>query len=347
MSNQNGGRRIFTYVDVFGHKGCNDGHMAVALCVFQLPNLYGKDAIITVTFLNADLSDWKLGDSLGKLPEDTKHVKVERRAIFIDISPTKEHYDVLNSRYDHISVFDHHLSSAEFLRSLSKLEKWNVVHSLDHCATWLVFDSLFHPDDRDMKFAAGTVSIAKARIVVTLTDQYDVWSNPTPFTFLFSIACSIKWKEVTQPRMRTTVPQLMDFLYAVCLMDEMEVVSLSKPMWRASVFEYRTTFRFILELPTVSGKPIPVITWFGDRITNPSIGCYVLMKETTGYLVSMCLFRNERNGKVVFRASLRSQQLNLIENLDWVKGHANSCSGILPDPIVEKMLAMKASPWGF
>ena len=79
--------------------------------------------------------------------------------------------------------------------------------------------------------------------------------------------------------------------------------------------------------------------WFGDGATNPSIGCHMMLEEDPAHSVCICIFRHIEDGKMVYNASLRSRGIDLVAELDWARGHANACGGILPDPLVEELLS--------
>lgn len=317
---------------VYAHKGCNDGHVAAALYVLGL--LHSKHPVenIKLQFLSASLSHFDIPVQLGT--GDEMYV---RHAVFVDLSPTAEHAERLEAFFDQISVFDHHLSSAPFLETKRQNPKWFVDHTMEKCGSSIVFDHFFgHADE----IAVGDVCIPVrlAKDIVIITDLYDTWKSPTPKVLMFVTAMNSVWSQCTKPRTSTTVDQLLEFFRRVCSLTQETVDEMTREWWASIKFEAKIASKFTVELPTSDGGELRAITWFGDAASNPSIVAQMVLDKYPDYEVAMCLFRRNENGSIVYQASLRSRTLDIPSKLDWARGHAQACGGMLPRSVVETFI---------
>lgn len=325
------------HTTVFAHKACNDGHLAAALCVRGLMKNGHGEASIEIQFVSAGLNNIKIPSRANEVHFDSGDISIIRHAIFVDLCPTSQQVDALEAYYDKISVFDHHLSSKEFIEGKKEHPKWTVHFDMGFCGSKLVFDYFFWDEHAQISVGGAMVDMESMKRVVKLTDEYDTWKSPTESTFKFSIAATLIWSMCTARASRTTVPQLIDYLREICERKMDEIESFVDPIWSAYLFEWGATSLHDMSLPTKSGGTLKTMVWIGDSITNQSIGCHMMLEKNPNFKVCMCVFRRIEGNKVVYNASLRSRDVDLISELDWVRGHANACGGILPDNLVEKL----------
>ena len=330
-------RKPTVYTTVYAHKGCNDGHLAAALCVEGLIKNGLPRSVIALQFVSASLREMKIPIRDDVVQFASGDIQNSYHAIFVDLSPTQDHVPALEAFYDKITVFDHHASSQSFLESKVLERKWVVHHDMKNCGSHLVFHYFFGDIENSIEFTGGDFAAERVRHVVEMTDKYDTWKSPTPDVFKFSIASSLLWTQCTQLRTKTTVDQLLNYLARLCLPETAEIDALTGPVWNALDFELRTTFKFEVQLPTANGDKINALCWFGDSISNPSILCHLMLEQRPEYEVCVCLFRRIEAGKVVYSASLRSRTLDIPLHLSWARGHANACGGILPDSILPQV----------
>ena len=314
---------------VYGHKGCNDGHLAAALYVLGL--LFANHEIenIEIRFLTASMVGFEV--PVRAEHDEDGHV---RHAVFVDLSPTVEHEKQLEAYYDQISVFDHHISSAAFLQSKSSHPKWFVQHSLTCCGSSMVFDHFFR-FEKYIDVCGADVPISEVQSVVERTDAYDTWKSPTPEIFRFATATRVVWSQCTQPRVPTTVEQLLSYFKRICALHPNEIEDMTHEWWAAIQFEYKVASKFVVELPTTTGEKLRALTWFGDAVTNQSIVAHMILNTHQDFEVAMCLFRKNENGGIVYQASLRSRSIDITSKLDWARGHAQACGGMLPKNVVQ------------
>lgn len=322
---------------VFAHKGCNDGHLAAALCVRGLMKNGHSTASIEIQFVGASLREIKIPARANEVRFDSGDIDIIHHAIFVDLCPTPQHADALENYYEKISVFDHHLSAREFLENKKTDPKWSVHFDMGFCGSKLVFDYFFWDEHTQISVGDAMVDVKAIRHVVELTDAYDTWKSPTESTFKFCIAANLIWAACTARGVKTTIPQLIDYLHLICGRKMDEIENLATPIWDAHIFEWEKTSLHVMDLPRKSGGTLKTMVWIGDSITNQSIGCHMMLEKNPDFKVCMCLFRRIEGDKVVYNASLRSRDVDLISELDWVRGHANACGGILPDTLVNDL----------
>lgn len=321
-----------TVTTVYAHKGCNDGHLAAALYVLGLLATGHSIENIELRFLSAGMSNFEI-----PARSDSDDETCVWHAVFVDLSPTTEHDKKLEAYYDHISVFDHHLSSADFLETKRLHLQWFVMHTMEKCGSSIVFDHFFkHVDE----IAVGDehISADLAKAVVDATDAYDTWKSPTPEVFKFVTAMNSVWSQCTQPRTSTTIDQLLEFFRRVCSLTPETVEAMTGEWWASIKFEAKIATKFVVELPTADGEKLRAITWFGDAVTNPSIVAHMILDTHLDYEVAMCLFRKNENGSIVYQASLRSRTLNIPSKLNWARGHAQACGGMLPNDVLNTFI---------
>jgi hypothetical protein len=323
---------------LYAHKGCNDGHVAAALCVLGLLKDGQPESSIQLQFVSAGLRDIKIPSRGSEVTFESGVISPVRRAIFVDLCPTDQHAQALEEYFDTILVYDHHRSAKDFVAQKTAHPKWQFNFGMHFCGSHLLFDELLHNGDEPIQIGDSEIDMEAIGRVVQRTDEYDTWKAPTTHTFKFSIASNLIWGQCTVRGQRTTIPQLLEFIRRICTVSDAEVDALATPLWNALRFEWQTTARHLLQLPTKSGQSIEAVVWFGDGATNPSIGCHMMLEEDPAHSVCICVFRRIEDGKIVWNASLRSRGIDLTAELDWARGHANACGGILPDALVEKLL---------